>query len=164
MTMSPPPPARLAATRSSSSSTLVPDSLPPSYSNITPQEPTIKDARSNTQSTPVFTNSKNFETPISSQPHENCSSCDDKDDKGQQNISETSARSSTDASTYTLQKALPIPEAPYHVFTLAKKKQMVYIVSLAALFSPLSGNIYFPALGAIADVGCSNSPTWSWLM
>ncbi|KAH8676592.1 major facilitator superfamily domain-containing protein [Tricladium varicosporioides] len=43
-----------------------------------------------------------------------------------------------------------LPEPPYHVFTLAKKKQLVYIVSLAGLFSPLSSNIYFPALGRIA--------------
>jgi hypothetical protein len=38
------------------------------------------------------------------------------------------------------------------VFSLAKKKQMVYIVSLAGLFSPLSSNIYFPALGQISKV------------
>lgn len=44
------------------------------------------------------------------------------------------------------------PDPPYHIFTLAKKKQMVYIVSLAGLFSPLSSNIYFPALGQISRV------------
>jgi len=43
-------------------------------------------------------------------------------------------------------------EPPYHIFTLSKKKQMVYIVSLAGLFSPLSSNIYFPALGQISRV------------
>ncbi|KAK3937506.1 major facilitator superfamily domain-containing protein [Diplogelasinospora grovesii] len=42
------------------------------------------------------------------------------------------------------------PEPPYHIFTTTKKWQLVYIVSLAGLFSPLSSNIYFPALGAIA--------------
>ncbi|KAK0658025.1 major facilitator superfamily domain-containing protein [Cercophora newfieldiana] len=42
-------------------------------------------------------------------------------------------------------------EEPYHVFTRRKKWQLVLIVSLAGLFSPLSSNIYFPALGAIAD-------------
>jgi hypothetical protein len=47
------------------------------------------------------------------------------------------------------------PEPPYHVFSLAKKKQMVYIVSLAGLFSPLSSNIYFPALGQISKVSAS---------
>jgi hypothetical protein len=57
---------------------------------------------------------------------------------------------SSASSSYNLDKALPEP--PYHVFTLAKKKQLVYIVSLAGLFSPLSSNIYFPALGQIATV------------
>ncbi|KAH6633844.1 major facilitator superfamily domain-containing protein [Chaetomium sp. MPI-SDFR-AT-0129] len=42
------------------------------------------------------------------------------------------------------------PDPPYHVFTTRKKWQIVYIVSLAGLFSPLSSNIYFPALGDIA--------------
>jgi len=45
-----------------------------------------------------------------------------------------------------------LPEPPYHVFSQKRKKQLVYIVSLAGLFSPLSSNIYFPALGQIADV------------
>ncbi|KAH6651383.1 major facilitator superfamily domain-containing protein [Chaetomium tenue] len=42
-------------------------------------------------------------------------------------------------------------EPPYHVFTTRKKWELVYIVSLAGLFSPLSSNIYFPALGDIAE-------------
>lgn len=41
---------------------------------------------------------------------------------------------------------------PYHVFTRSRKLQMVCIVSLAAIFSPLSSNVYFPALGAISKV------------
>ncbi|KAK1752786.1 major facilitator superfamily domain-containing protein [Echria macrotheca] len=41
-------------------------------------------------------------------------------------------------------------EQPYHVFSRRKKWELVLIVSLAGLFSPLSSNIYFPALGAIA--------------
>ena len=43
-------------------------------------------------------------------------------------------------------------ESPYHVFALRKKKQLAYIASFAGLFSPLSSNIYFPALDAIANV------------
>ncbi|PBP25362.1 MFS general substrate transporter [Diplocarpon rosae] len=71
-----------------------------------------------------------------------------------QHSSESSPRNSTDAgslsniSVYSVEKHLPEP--PYHVFSLARKKQLVYIVSLAGLFSPLSSNIYFPALGNIA--------------
>ncbi len=53
-------------------------------------------------------------------------------------------------SNYSLEKNLPQP--PYHIFTPSKKKQMVYTVSLAGLFSPLSSNIYFPALGQISRV------------
>lgn len=46
-----------------------------------------------------------------------------------------------------------ISPPPYHVFTRSRKLQMVCIVSLAAIFSPLSSNIYFPALGTISKVG-----------
>lgn len=41
---------------------------------------------------------------------------------------------------------------PDHVFGRSKKLQMVFIVSAAAVFSPLSSNIYFPALEAVSDV------------
>ncbi|PLN86942.1 major facilitator superfamily domain-containing protein [Aspergillus taichungensis] len=47
---------------------------------------------------------------------------------------------------------------PYHVFTLSHKLQIVYIVSAAAIFSPLSSNIYFPALVMISrDLNTSMS-------
>lgn len=45
-----------------------------------------------------------------------------------------------------------VEEIPYHVFSISKKRQLVYIVSLAGLFSPLSSNIYFPALKEISTV------------
>lgn len=44
------------------------------------------------------------------------------------------------------------PPPLYHVFTRTRKLQMVCIVSLAAIFSPLSSNIYFPSLGEISRV------------
>jgi hypothetical protein len=71
---------------------------------------------------------------------------------GQNGTSEPSstASSSRSSSTWTNDKKAPEPQ--YHVFSSGRKKQLVYIVSLAGLFSPLSSNIYFPALGAIADV------------
>ncbi|QSZ30773.1 hypothetical protein DSL72_000331 [Monilinia vaccinii-corymbosi] len=43
-----------------------------------------------------------------------------------------------------------LEEPPYHIFSISKKRQLVYIVSLAGLFSPLSSNIYFPALKEIS--------------
>jgi hypothetical protein len=48
--------------------------------------------------------------------------------------------------------APPVESPPYHVFTRSRKKELVYIVSLAALFSPLSSNIYFPALTEVSKV------------
>ncbi|CCX34920.1 Similar to Probable transporter AQR1; acc. no. P53943 [Pyronema omphalodes CBS 100304] len=42
------------------------------------------------------------------------------------------------------------PPAPYHSFSKGKKLGLAYLVSLAAVFSPLSSNIYFPALNNIS--------------
>jgi hypothetical protein len=42
---------------------------------------------------------------------------------------------------------------PYHVFDHRQKLFLVYIVSFAGFFSPLSSNIYFPAIEAISQVG-----------
>ncbi|KFZ06236.1 hypothetical protein V501_07604 [Pseudogymnoascus sp. VKM F-4519 (FW-2642)] len=42
------------------------------------------------------------------------------------------------------------PEPPYHVFTHNKKKMLMYLAAAAGMFSSLSANIYFPALGQIS--------------
>jgi len=101
----------------------------------------------NRQSILVFADFNNFESPRGSRS-QRIAELDDED------LEDTSSRPdyvrSSASSSYSLDKALPEP--PYHVFTLAKKKQLVYIVSLAGLFSPLSSNIYFPALGQISTV------------
>lgn len=49
-------------------------------------------------------------------------------------------------------------DPPHHVFSKARKKRLVFLVSLAAMFSPLSSNIYFPALDTIANVILTLSP------
>ena len=54
----------------------------------------------------------------------------------------------------------PPPSQAYHIFTRSKKLQIIYIVSAAAIFSPLSSNIYVPALGMISKVGWHSSITW----
>jgi len=46
-------------------------------------------------------------------------------------------------------------ETPHHIFNTKHKRYMVYIVSFAGLFSRLSSNIYFPALGSVAKVRLS---------
>jgi hypothetical protein len=101
----------------------------------------------NRQSILVFADFNNFESPRGSRS-QRIAERDDED------LEDTGPRPDcirpSASSSYSLDKALPEP--PYHVFTLAKKKQLVYIVSLAGLFSPLSSNIYFPALGQITTV------------
>ncbi|KAJ5576066.1 hypothetical protein N7535_002992 [Penicillium sp. DV-2018c] len=50
------------------------------------------------------------------------------------------------------------PEPPYHVFSRPRKLLIVCIVSFAAIFSPLSSNIYFPAIAEIShELGVSVS-------
>lgn len=41
---------------------------------------------------------------------------------------------------------------PYHIASRSHKLQMVCLVSVAAIFSPLSANVYFPALGEVSRV------------
>nr|POE54500.1 itaconate transport protein [Quercus suber] len=41
--------------------------------------------------------------------------------------------------------------APWSVFTVAQKRMIVFLVAIAGFFSPLSANIYFPALNTLAD-------------
>ena len=62
---------------------------------------------------------------------------------------------STPAESINLESQTPAPP-PYHVFPRSRKLQLVCIVSLAAIFSPLSSNIYFPALSEISKVSLSS--------
>ena len=104
----------------------------------------------NRQSVLLFADFNRFESPRGSRAQRRTEREDDSD-YGSPPDSPSYEQHSSTTSIYSLEKKLPEP--PYHVFSLAKKKQMVYIVSLAGLFSPLSSNIYFPALGQISKVG-----------
>ncbi|KAJ8064641.1 hypothetical protein OCU04_006964 [Sclerotinia nivalis] len=66
------------------------------------------------------------------------------DNKEQQDSAVTSSANSL----YVAKKESEEP--PYHIFSMAQKKQLVYLVSFAGLFSPLSSNIYFPSLKEIS--------------
>lgn len=66
------------------------------------------------------------------------------------------------SSTWTRMSEKPLSDPPYHVFTRREKWALVYIVSLAGLFSPLSSNIYFPALEAIAEVRPTAAYLGNW--
>lgn len=105
----------------------------------------------NRQSIQIFADFNTFDSPRGSQSQRTAER-DDEDHDDQEAIPppEVERTKSSASSIYSLDK--PLPEPPYHVFTLAKKKQLVYIVSAAAIFSPLSSNIYFPALVQISKV------------
>jgi hypothetical protein len=103
----------------------------------------------NRQSVLLFADFNKFESPRGSRAQRRAER-EDRSDYGSPLNSPSDDRRFSGTSVDSLDKKLPEP--PYHVFSLAKKKQMVYIVSLAGLFSPLSSNIYFPALGQISKV------------
>lgn len=42
-------------------------------------------------------------------------------------------------------------EPPYSIFSRGQKNFVVVIASLAALFSPLTDNIYYPALNTLSE-------------
>ncbi|KAJ3455600.1 hypothetical protein MRS44_017082 [Fusarium solani] len=51
-----------------------------------------------------------------------------------------------------------VDDSPYHIFSRRQKWYLVSLVSLAGSFSPLSSNIYFPAINTISlDLGVSTS-------
>ncbi|KAL5356158.1 major facilitator superfamily domain-containing protein [Aspergillus floccosus] len=47
--------------------------------------------------------------------------------------------------------ASPKEEPPYHILSKKQKWNLVIFVSMAGAFSPLSSNIYFPAIGTISS-------------
>jgi hypothetical protein len=100
----------------------------------------------NRQSVRLFAGFNTFESPRDSQAQRRAEREDD-DDYSSSPGSPSNDRRFLITGVYSFEKKLPEP--PYHVFSLAQKKQMVYIVSLAGLFSLLSSSIYFPALGQI---------------
>ncbi|CAM1508920.1 Fc.00g026590.m01.CDS01 [Cosmosporella sp. VM-42] len=64
----------------------------------------------------------------------------------------------TDDEEGGLRSPLPLDEEPYHIFSRRRKWNLVYLVSLAGCFSPLSSNIYFPAISTISsNLGVSES-------
>ncbi|KAF2118993.1 major facilitator superfamily domain-containing protein [Lophiotrema nucula] len=56
-----------------------------------------------------------------------------------------------DAGQTTLQTTSSAEEVPYTIFTLNEKRFMAFILTFAALFSPISSTIYYPALSPLAE-------------
>jgi citrate synthase len=45
----------------------------------------------------------------------------------------------------------PVSQKPYSIFTKSQKRLIILAAAIASTFSPLSANIYFPALNSIAQ-------------
>jgi hypothetical protein len=54
-----------------------------------------------------------------------------------------------DADAEALERA-PTTGEPYTIFSKSQKNFIVFIAAFAGMFSPLAGNIYFPALNEVA--------------
>ncbi|KAI9804036.1 MAG: hypothetical protein M1833_000317 [Piccolia ochrophora] len=67
---------------------------------------------------------------------------DDGDKRHQEGVSSDSADTAED---------LPSSDEDYSSFSKAEKRYIVFIVAWAAFFSPLSANIYFPALNILSS-------------
>ncbi|KAL5049330.1 hypothetical protein BDW71DRAFT_159519 [Aspergillus fruticulosus] len=69
----------------------------------------------------------------------------------------TSAQAPSEEADTALKEGLDVvatnttDETPYSVFTKAQKRYIVFFASWAGFFSPVSSQIYFPALNSIAD-------------
>ena len=60
------------------------------------------------------------------------------------------AQSCCDKVQPDMEQAQNTQEAPYSVFTKPEKRWIIFIISMAGFFSPLSANIYFPAVNYLA--------------
>lgn len=79
------------------------------------------------------------------------------EDLARQSPIELSIHGDTDDDTQDSSQTAPA-DPPYHIFSRPQKWNLVVLVSLAGSFSPLSSNIYFPAIDSISlDLGVSVS-------
>ena len=98
----------------------------------------------------TFTDISNFSSPRESRLNCTRQTQDHSRDSSRRPPSEINSSAS---SVYDLDKKIPErPEPPYHVFSTSRQNAMLYLASIAGIFSSLSSNIYFPALGIIANV------------
>lgn len=63
---------------------------------------------------------------------------------------EMDARDSNEPIETTPLLANPIQKPPYSIFNRHQKRLIILAAAIASTFSPLSANIYFPALNSIA--------------
>ena len=80
---------------------------------------------------------------------EDISAQEEKHESNSETVDKDEANGQTEPENAS-QERLP-PEPPYSIFTPSEKRFIIIIASLAALFSPLSANIYYPALNTLSE-------------
>ena len=75
-----------------------------------------------------------------------------KDDSKSENVDKDNADGQTEPENPSQEQEGQQPqEPPFSILSPSEKRFVVVIASLAALFSPLSANIYFPALNTLSE-------------
>jgi len=105
-----------------------------------------------TRSSITFADNSNFSTPRGSRvnllrPYQDHSLDNSRDVSRRTSLELNSSANSS----YEPEKTL-LQEPPYNVFSNKKQKALLLLASVAGVFSSLSSNIYFPALGIISKV------------
>lgn len=77
---------------------------------------------------------------------ENTSAQEKKQERNSENVDEDKANGQTEP-----ENQQQPPQPPFSVFSPSERRFIIMIASLAAVFSPLSANIYFPALNTLSE-------------
>ncbi len=83
---------------------------------------------------------------------EDASAQEKKQKPNSENVDEDKADSQTEPGNPSQeQEEQQPPEPPFSIFSPSERRFIVSVASLAALFSPLSANIYYPALNTLSE-------------
>ena len=70
----------------------------------------------------------------------------------------TDVETATDTSNHVGNHSGNVADVEYSVFTISQRRYIIFMASWAGFFSPVSSQIYFPALNTLArDLHVSNS-------
>lgn len=73
-------------------------------------------------------------------------------------VASTDVETARDTSSHAGNYSGDIADVDYSVFTISQRRYIVFMASWAGFFSPVSSQIYFPALNTLArDLHVSNS-------
>lgn len=73
-------------------------------------------------------------------------------------VASTDVETAKDTNNHAVNRGGVVADVDYSVFTISQRRYIVFMASWAGFFSPVSSQIYFPALNTLArDLHVSNS-------